>query len=280
MSASTAIGMVSISLRNLLKGEMQLEPEVEVTILAPDETASQEPRINLFLYKIHESAALKNLDWQVKRDEPKQLVPPPLSLTLFYLMTPYARNDANTGNATAHEILGEAMRVFAEHPIVPQAYFVDGAEGLQDAPEHIQIMLNTLDLEELSRVWSTFSQPFRLSVLYEVSVVQLDMLGERSMAKRVTQVGVPDVRAPFLPPVVDYIEPVSGPAGTVINVHGQHLSGWRASVTIMGRLLTPQEITGDTFQVTLPEDLPVGFHEMQIDIAQLHRRVVFFEVTT
>ena len=207
MSAPTAIGMVSESLRNLLVGEMTLTPPVEVTILAPDETGGDR-RINLFLYKIHESAALKNLDWQVKRGEPTQLVPPPLSLTLFYLMTPYAPNDQNTGNATAHAILGEAMRVFAEHPIVPQTYLVP---GLQDATEHIQIMLNTLDLEELSRVWSTFSQPFRLSVLYEVSVVQLDMLGERPMAKRVQQVGVPDVRAPFLPPVVEHIEPLQWP---------------------------------------------------------------------
>ena len=113
-----------------------------------------------------------------------------------------------------------------------------------------------------ARVWGTFSQPFRLSVLYEVSVVQLDMLGERPMAKRVQQVGVPDIRAPFLPPVVEHIEPLSGPAGTVINVHGQHLSGWRAYVTIMGRMLTPQDLTGDTFQVPLPGDLPVGFHEI------------------
>ena len=104
-------------------------------------------------------------------------------------MTPYAPNDPDTGNATAHEILGEAMRVFAEHPIVPQD--LSCCTRLQDATEHIQIMLNTLDLEELSRVWSTFSQPFRLSVLYEVSVVQLDMLGERPMAKRVERVGVP-----------------------------------------------------------------------------------------
>jgi hypothetical protein len=275
MSASTAIGMVSASLKDLLVGEKTLP--FEVTILAPDETTSHDLRINLFLYKIHESAALKNLDWQVKRGDPAQLVPPPLSLMLFYLMTPYAPNDTNTGNATAHAILGEAMRVFAEHPIVPQTYLVP---ELQDATEHIQIMLNTLELEELSRVWSTFSQPFRLSVLYQVSVVQLDMLGERSMAKRVTQVGVPDVRVPFLPPVVDYIEPASGPAGTVITVHGQHLSGWQAAVTIMGQMLSPQKITGDTFQVPLPGDLPVGFHEIQIDIAHLHRRVVFFEVTT
>jgi hypothetical protein len=275
MSAPTAIGMVSESLRNLLVGEMTLTPPVDVTILAPDE-AGGDRRINLFLYKIHESAALKNLDWQVKQGESTQLVPPPLSLTLFYLMTPYALNDPLTGNTTAHEILGEAMRVFAEHPIVPQDYLVP---GLEEATEHIQIMLNTLDLEELSRVWGTFSQPFRLSVLYEVSVVQLDMLVERPMAKRVQQVGVSDVRAPFLPPVVGHIEPLSGPAGTVINLHGQHLAGWRAYVTIMGRMLTPQDLTGDTFQVAVPGDLPVGFYEIQIDIAHLHRRVVFFEVT-
>jgi hypothetical protein len=269
--------MVSESLRNLLVKELtHLTPSVAVTILAPDETSGHDLRINLFLYKIHESAALKNLDWQVKRGEPTQLLPPPLSLTLFYLMTPYAPNHDDTGNATAHAILGEAMRVFAEHPIVPQTYLVD---GLQDATEHLQIMLNTPDLEELSRVWSTFSQPFRLSVLYEVSVVQLDMLGERPMAKRVQGVRVPDVKAPFLPPVVESIEPLRGPAGTVFTLHGQHLSGWRAYVTIMGRLLTPRDLTGDTLQVPLPEDLSAGFYEIQVDIGHLFRRVFCFEVT-
>jgi Pvc16 N-terminal domain len=275
MSAPTAIGMVSESLRNLLLGEMTLTPPVDVTILAPDES-SVARRINLFLYKIQESAVLKNLDWQVKRGEPTQLMPPPLSLTLFYLMTPYASNLEPTGNAAAHEILGEAMRVFYEHPIVPEGYRV---LGLQDATEQIKIMLNILDMEELSRVWGTFSQPYRLSVLYEVSVVQLDTLGERPMAKRVQQVGVPDIRAPFRPPVVEQIEPVSGPAGSLINLHGQHLSGWRAYVTIMGRMLTPQDLTGDTFQVPLPGDLPAGFHAIQVDIAHLFRRVFFFEVT-
>ena len=37
MSASTAIGMVSASLRNLLFHEMKLAPAVDVTVLAPDE---------------------------------------------------------------------------------------------------------------------------------------------------------------------------------------------------------------------------------------------------
>jgi len=195
MSLSTAIGMVSESLRNLLLAEMTLVPAVPVTILAPDERGGDR-RINLFLYKVQENAALKNMDWQVKRGAPNQLVPPPLALNLFYLMTTYAPNDPQTGNSTAHAILGDAMRVFYENAIIPEDHLADGLIGSR---EHLRIMINTLDLDELSKVWSTFTQPFRLSVLYEVSTVQLDLLSksERAMAKRVRRIGAPRVEAPF-----------------------------------------------------------------------------------
>jgi hypothetical protein len=279
MSASTAIGMVSESLRNLLIGEMQLRPAVHVTILAPDEGGGKQ-RINLFLYQVRENPAFKNMDWQLKRGSANTLMPPPLSLNLFYLMTPHAPNDALTGNATAHAILGEAMRVFYENPIVPEDYLAD---GLQDAREQIQIVQNTLDMEELARVWSTFTQPFRLSVLYQVSVVQIDALpaSERPMPKRVRQIGVPEVRAPFSPPAVNEIAPLNGPAGTTITFHGQHLAGWRAYVRVIGRtILDAQELTQDQFTVALPADLPPGFHELRVDISHLFRKTFFFEVVT
>lgn len=278
MSKATAIGMVSESLRNLLVGEMTLDSAVDVTILAPDEAGGNR-RVNLFLYKVQENPTLKNLDWQVKQGEPTQLVPPPLSLNLFYLLTSYAPNQGQAGNSAAHEILGEAMRVFYENPIVPQEYLV---EGLEDAREQIKIVLNTLDMEELSQVWNTFTKPFRLSALYEISVVQLDMLSEseRAMAKRVRKIGRPDVRAPFNPPVVESIEPVSGAAGTEITVRGENLSGWKAYVTVMGRLIIDgTDLTEDRFVMTLPGNLPPGFHEIRIDVSHLYRRTFFFEVT-
>lgn len=65
MSDSSAIGMVSESLRNLLIGEMRLNLQTQVTILAPDETGGTQ-RINLFLYQVQENPAFKNMDWQVK----------------------------------------------------------------------------------------------------------------------------------------------------------------------------------------------------------------------
>ena len=278
MSASTAIGMVSESLRNLLIGEMTLLPTVPVTILAPDETGGDR-RINLFLYKVQESSFLKNQDWRPKPGDPTRLVPPPLSLHLYYLMTAYAQNDTQTGNSTAHELLGEAMRVFFENPIIPDAHLVPDLRG---ASEKLKISLNTLDLDELSKVWSTFTQPFRLSVLYEVSIVQLDTLpaSERTMAPRVTQIGVPSVEGSFSSPVVEKITPASGPAGTVVTFEGQNLDGWRAYVVVMGNLIADaQAITGDSFDVTLPNDLPEGFHEIRVDISHLFRSTFLFEAT-
>lgn len=279
MSSSTAIGRVSESLYNLLNGEMTLTPEVPVTVLAPDESFSANQRINLFLYRIRENAHASQADWQVKPGTSNQLTPPPLSLNLYYLVTPYATNDPSLGNATAHEILGEAMRVFAEFPVVPEPYL---AGDLGTSREEIGIVLNALDMEELSQVWGTFSQPFRLSVLYEVSVVQLDLsaAAERTMAPRVRQVGVPGVEAPHHPPVVERVEPAAGPAGATVTFHGRHLDGRRAWLRLLrGEIVSGLEIEGDTFDVTLPGDLEAGFYELRLDVSNLFRRTFLFEVT-
>ncbi|MEV6871438.1 Pvc16 family protein [Amycolatopsis sp. NPDC051128] len=278
MSAATAIGMVSASLRNLLVGEMRLSSAPDVTILAPDEPGSTR-RVNLFLYKLHENPFLKNQDFTVRAGNPNQLVPAPLSLNLFYLLTPYAPNDPLQGNATTHQILGEAMRVFYENPSVPPVYLDPGLSG---ARERLQIAGSTLDPEELSRIWTTFSQPFRLSVLYQVSTVQLDRLpaATRPLAPRVRQVGVPDIRAPFDPPAITGMTPAAGAAGTVLTFTGEKLSGWRGRVLLGDRTILPsQALGGNTFTATLPGDVLPGFYEVRVDVATLARRTFLFEVT-
>lgn len=278
MSASTAIGMVSTSLRNLLRGEMNRDLVEKVTILAPDEPGDN-PRINLFLYKIEENPFLKNQDWGLKPGDSSKLVPPPLSLYLYYLMTPHANNDQETGNTTAHAILGEAMRVFYENPVIPENYLVD---ELQNSREQLRIVNNTMDPEELSRIWGTFGEPYRLSVLYQVSTVQLDMSSseERSLPKRVRKIGVPDVQAPFKPPVVLDMLPGSGVAGSSVSFTGQNLAGWNATVTVGDKpALQTQPLTGDTFAASIPADLQPGFYEIRVDISSLFRRLFLFEVT-
>jgi hypothetical protein len=278
MSVSTAIGLVSASLRNLLVGEMQLSPPVPVTILAPDEPGGEQ-RVNLFLYKVEENQFLANLEPTPKRSNPNQLVPPPLSLNLYYLMTSYARNDPQTGNATAHEILGEAMRVFYENSIIPETFLENDLKG---AREQFRIVYNALDPEELSRLWGTFGQPFRLSVRYQVSTVQLDMLPdkERPMPKRVRTIGVPTVEAPFRPPIVLAMTPASGPVGTTVTFTGEHLFGWQATVAIAGQtIVNEQLLTADTFTATIPAGIQPAFYDIRLDVSGMFRRTFLFEVT-
>jgi hypothetical protein len=278
MSASTAIGMVSASVRNLLLGEMRLTPPLDVTVLAPDETGSDR-RINLFLYKLAENPFLKNQDVTVRAGNPNQLVAEPLSLYLFYLMTPYAPNDPQTGNASAHQILGEAMRVFYENPVVPKEYLDN---GLTTAREHLQIASSAVDPEELSRIWTTFSQPFRLSVLYQVSTVQLDRLPEsqRPLPKRVRQVGVPGIQQPTDPPAVSSMSPEAGAAASTVTFAGEHLRGWQATVSIGGHeVVEAESLSGDQFNVTVPVDLLPGFYDVRVDVSRLFRRTFLYEVT-
>jgi hypothetical protein len=278
MSASTAIGMVSTSLRSLLAGEMRLNLTVDVTVLAPDEGGGDR-RVNLFLYRVEENPFLKNQEPTALPGNPGTLVPTPLSLILYYLLTSYAPNDAVNGNATAHQILGEAMRVFYENPVIPPKYLDPGLAG---AREQLRIINSSLDPEELGRLWTTFTQPFRLSVLYQVSTVQLDMLpaSQRALPQRVRRVGVPGVRQPPGLPEVLTMSPGRGAAGSSVTFTGVHLTGWRASVLIWDRLVVDAlELAADSVVAVIPADLAPGFYDVTVDVSDLFRRTFLFEVT-
>lgn len=285
MSVATAIGRVSESLRELLIGEVAIVGNLNVSLIAPDESPTgggSGPRINLFLYKVLENTYMRNMDWQLKQGTVNELTPAPLSLNLFYLMTPYATSgDSNTRNITAQEVLGDAMRVFHENPIfdVDDGYL---AEELTTAREQIKIMPSQLDMDELSKIWSTFSEPFRLSVPYEVSVVQIDQSGdkEKIMAQRVRHIGVPEIRAPYQPPVLDLMSPEMGSAGSAVTFTGEQLDGWKAYVTSGRRnIASGLDISGNSFTISLPGDLAPGFHQIRVDISRLFRKTFFFEVT-
>ena len=278
MSVATALGSVSRSLRTQLLNGMDLTPTVNVTLLAPDESAGSTRRVNLFLYQLTEHTQFRNAGVHLRPGTADVLEAPPLSLVLSYLMTAYATNDPGTGNAEAHAVLGEAMRVFHEQPVIPH----DALEAdLTDAKEQLRVAPIPLDPEGISRVWNTFDAPYRLSVAYEVSVVQLDQAPatQSTMPARVRTIGVPQVRAPYAPPRITGMEPLSGAAGTAVTVTGEQLTGWRATVTVSGvEAAAALALTGNQFTVTVPASLPPGFHEVRADVSGLARATFFFEV--
>ncbi|MFI7690062.1 DUF4255 domain-containing protein [Nonomuraea sp. NPDC049655] len=269
MSDSTAIGMVSASLRKLLLEEFRLCPAPKVTILAPDEQGPDR-RLNLFLYKLVENPFLKNQDWTAHEGG---IVPPPLSLSLFYMLTAYAPNDDQLGNVTAQQLLGEAMRIFSQHAAIPARYL---ESGLHAARERLNIVSDDSGLEELTNLWSAFSQPFRLSVPYRVSTLQIDQSpgDPHPVPKRVRRIGVPEPRVSFKPPVVTEM---TG-SGTELSFAGTHLTGWQVSIWLGGiPLVAGRPLTGDTFTSPLPPGLAPGLYEVRVEISGMFRRTFLYE---
>lgn len=178
------IGFVSASLKSLL--EEHLRPlGVTVTLLSPIDPSAEQKRVNLFLYRAVQNPHLSNRPLLPKPGTPDQIVHPPLALNLFYLLTPFAPVADDVGQATAHDLLAEAMRVLHQHPIVP-----DSALEGDLRPGQVKVTLHSADVEELSKIWTALEKDLRLSAVYEVSFVEIPDTRERPLPKLVEKTKV------------------------------------------------------------------------------------------
>ena len=186
MSNYQAIRGVSESLQRLLWD--QLEESVDVTVAPPDVTVSSAEgnRLNLYLYQVTENGYLKNQE--IPGDgSPGAYGHPPLSLDLHYLLTAYSGDETkDNSDLDAQQILGDAMRVLHDFPVVTDRLTItSGRIGRDGDPildnslwnefEQIKVSLQPVTLEDLSKIWTALPETnFRRSVAYQVSVVQIE----------------------------------------------------------------------------------------------------------
>jgi hypothetical protein len=197
MASFTAIAAVSRTLQTLLLDRMSTA--VTVTLAPPDITVSGVggARVNLYLMQVIENAALKNQEIPGK-GYPAAYGHPPLSLDLRFLMTTYSgTEDQPTADLNAQTILGDAMRVFNDFGNrVDQLKITNPAAGLVGDPvldpdlagefERIKLVLHPTTLDDITKVWSAVSGTnFRRSVVYEVTVVQIETPAPRVSPKPV-----------------------------------------------------------------------------------------------
>ncbi len=194
-----AIGGVSATLQALLRDRMELPAgmlptDLQVTVSTPqaeDDTQNAEPtRVNMFLYRATENGALKN-QMIPGQGHPSEYGHPPLSLVLHYMLTAYGANDDNglINETRAHFLLGSAMRVLHDYPVVTDNLMTVHApptqilhSSLRREFEQIKICLDPISLEDLSKVWTALTRPYRLSTAYTVSVVQIESRRIRTLA--------------------------------------------------------------------------------------------------
>lgn len=199
MSDFLAIGGVSATIQVLLKDRMELltgmkRENLHVTVSMPpseDEIQVAESRINLFLYRTTENGALKN-QMIPGQGHPSEYGHPPLSLVLHYLLTAYGTTDDNglVNETRAHFLLGSAMRVLHDYPVIADGLMTIHNSlpsqilhpSLRGEFEHIKICLDPISLEDLSKVWTALTRPYRLSAAYTVSVVQIESRRLKTLA--------------------------------------------------------------------------------------------------
>lgn len=214
MSNALAISAVTATLRHVLT-EAGI---VNVTTLPMDKAASaQQPdRVNLMLYQVVPNAAWRNqpMTGQVRAGEQGF---PPLALNLQYLLTVFGDE---TSGLNDHSLLGRAMLALHDKPVLSPNEIKNATSEIRDnflltSPdlhqqiEKVKLNFQVMNMEELSKLWSTFQTQYRLSVPFEASVVLIESQRAAKSPLPVTQRG-PDDRGwetlPSLGPIIDRID--------------------------------------------------------------------------
>jgi hypothetical protein len=134
--------------------------------------------------------------YRVLRDEERLNAPPvrvgpdlvrrpPLPLRLHYLLTPVTATDAADGTATEQVILGKVLQIFHDTCRLRGVSLRDDFSGTEI---DLHLRLESLTVDELTRVWDALEAPYRLSVSYEVSVVEIDISTEPDRFARVLSI--------------------------------------------------------------------------------------------
>lgn len=179
--SNTAIKEVTRALQALLLSQLaNVSSSARVSLLSPGDAMPGGLGVNLYLYRVTESPFTKNHAWPGDRATPPS-PEPALGLSLSYLLTPFAPAPDPTSSVgdDAHTMLGAAMLTLHENAILNRVH-IPGFDAdtvlppfLLNSYEQIKITLATTSIEELSKIWATINQPYRLSVAYEVSLVEL-----------------------------------------------------------------------------------------------------------
>jgi hypothetical protein len=192
VSNPDAIAAVTATLQSILfQGLKDGFSGIDVTMRAPDKARQDNEtnnRVNLFLYQV-----VRNAAW-VNADMPRQVLPgeignPPLPLNLFYLVTAYGK-DNDVSAPSGHELLGAAMSVLHDHPILGAEEIRLATQGpfpdsdLDRQIERVRLTYHPISLDELSKLWTGFATPYRLSAAYEAAVVLIE-------SRRPTRSGLP-----------------------------------------------------------------------------------------
>jgi len=271
MSGFLAVATVTAALQKLLGDVVAADvPGGKVTTERPDKAAPTVPTANLYLYQVVPDPFARNLDLPARRADGSLVTRPRAAIDLHYLISFYGKDS----ELEPQRLLGSVVRTLNARPLITReliaGVIADAGEhppihewiattDLAEADDLVRVCPLSLDLEELSKLWSVFFQtPYTLSTAWKASVVLLEEEDEDVRAAPPPAAAALTV-APLRHPLISRVEvagdptaPVTGDA--VARVTGSGLRGDTTAVRV-GRAELP----------VAPED--AGESALQVDLS-------------
>jgi hypothetical protein len=284
MSNYLAVATVTAVLRDILQEAANAAvPGATVTTRRPEDVGNggqKQAVVNLFLYQATPNAVWRNADLPTRNADGGLVKHPQAALDLHYLLSFYG----SESELVPQRMLGRAISALHAQPLlspdkirrmIANLQKENGQFGylsesnLDEQIERVRFSPLSLNLEELSKLWSVFFQiPYALSVAYQASVVLIE--AEEEMPQHALPVlkrgagdrgwdsfsgGIPQIEQL----VPQFVEPVAE-----ITLKGRNLVADRFTVMFGHSQVTfdpgnPPTVTpaGD-LQLQIPDDLPAG----------------------
>jgi hypothetical protein len=293
MSNHLAVATVTAALARLLQaGARDVVDDTDVTIGPPKDpsTNSTSPEINVYLYQVTPNSALRNAGLPTRSSDGSVVRRPQAALDLYYLLSFYGVQEYAVDSGQVPErLLGHVVRTLHDQAILTQDDIMDtkadpdfsylAGSDLDEQVEKVKFTPLSLDLEELSKLWSVLLQvKYALSVVYQASVVLIEKDRPVRSSLRVLTRGPDDegvIVQPNLtipvptPPPVPTLETVEFPNGQLrailgdtLTIRGHHLEADTMELVFenegqeVQNVRSPDSRTATTITVTLPDNQP------------------------
>ena len=233
MSNPLAIAAVTATLRDMIAAGIAEDASLagaQVTTQPPDAARdAADSVINVFLYQSMPSAAWRNLPYPDQGAHVGNRLFAPLALDLYYLITVFNRDN---NDLISQRMLGYAMRILHEYPMLNRDMIQSSLpdNDLYRQIERVRITHHPATVDELSKIWSSLQSEYRMSVVYQVSVILIELSETEPSALPVLARSDGDRGAnveasmmPHLPALYELLPPRGHPA---INIGDTLIARW------------------------------------------------------
>jgi len=178
MGSYKIIEEIGVKLTELIQNKLLnigiIDPLNDITLSSPDTG-----KLSLFLYQIVENIHSKNQNILIDNDS--NIKHPPLSLSLFYLITAHTGDNSDNNN---HLLMGKVLQIIHDNAILRAPLIPDSLNG-----DELRLILNPLSIDDLNKIWTIISEsnPYKISISLEVTPVKIESLRERAVERRVTE---------------------------------------------------------------------------------------------